>query len=129
MLHRGRIGQLSLDAFKNRFTSISEKIAPATPSTSVEENSDSLENQDPDRISENFRITNMELPTLFNLIVEPYGEEAVKAQVPSRPTLLYDLSFVNISSTNWDLTVKTPSRNKNRYDGKIAGRKQLPGSG
>lgn len=127
MLHRDRIGQLSLDAFKNKFTSISEKISTATPS--VEKNSDSLEKEDVDRISDNFRITNMELPTLFNLIVEPYGEEAVTAQVPSRPTLLYDLSFVNISSTNWDLTVKTASRDKNRYDGKIAGRKQLPESG
>jgi hypothetical protein len=46
----------------------------------------------------------MQLPTLFNLIIPPHGEEALKLGVQSRQTLLHDLSLLNITdSTNWDL--------------------------
>jgi hypothetical protein len=49
----------------------------------------------------------MHVPTLFNLILPPHGKEASQLGVPSRATLLYDLSLLNITNEmNWDLKRK-----------------------
>ncbi|KAL4527172.1 hypothetical protein Ndes2526B_g09117 [Nannochloris sp. 'desiccata'] len=103
----------SLEAIKEAFSSSSSAAAAQRGRYSNQ--------NDKDRISENFPITEMQLPTLFNLILPPHGKEAIQLGVPSRPTLLYDLSLANISSsTRIRDVIKSPPAPLNPKKGHVA---------
>lgn len=110
-LHRDKLEHLegkALSLKPSSLVAMKEKLSSSSSGATPQSGGYSKLN-DSDRIFENFPITEMQLPTLFNLILSPHGEEALQLGVPSPPTLLYDLSLSNISSSPvWDTTKSPP---------------------